>query len=79
MVLSSLKVTVVRVGVAHADVEVVGVPVDVPVEGQPVFVAELHGPEAEPPEQEEGNLAEAAPHEAGMALARALFAVKNAA
>jgi hypothetical protein len=56
--LSSLKVTAVRVGVAQAVVEVrVPVEPDVLDEGQAVLVAELQGPEADPPEQEDGSLA----------------------
>ena len=78
-----MKVTEVRVGAAQAAVAVVAIPVEerveIPVEGQAVFVAELQGPEAEPLEQEEGSLADEAPQDAGTTLARAFLAVRKAA
>lgn len=53
----SLKVTVVRVGVAQEPPEVVVLEGDEVLDGHAVLVAELQGPLAEPLEQTEGSLA----------------------
>lgn len=77
VVADSSNVTAIADGVVQAVVAVVDVPVLVLVpmavpEGHMVLVAVLQVPVAEPLEQAEGRLAEAAPQDAGSTCSRAL-------